>query len=177
MTAAKQAWLDTGLALLEEQGPGGLTIDELTRRLGRTKGSYYHHFKSRDGFVDALLRHWEEENTQRIIREAEAAGEAEAKKRLLTQLTQPLHESRIEVHIRAWALTESRVRAYVARVDEARMGYVRRIAEVATGDRDRAQAIARIVYAVFVGAQQVLPPIKGKELVRLYADLERLYEL
>ncbi len=57
------------------------------------------------------------------------------------------------------------------------MGYVRRIAEETTGDPERARAIARIVYAVFVGAQQVLPPVKGKELVRLYADLERLYEL
>lgn len=177
MHNAKQAWLETGLEIIEEHGPHALTIDELTRRLGLTKGSYYHHFKSRDGFVDALLRYWEQERTQKIISKAEAEAETSAKKRLLTRLTTPLHASQLEVHIRAWGLTEERVRAHVRRVDEARRAYVERIALAATGDAERARAIAQIVYAVFVGAQQMLPPVTGPELIRLYADLERLYEM
>lgn len=176
MRDARQPWLDAGLDILETHGPAVLTIDELARRLGRTKGSYYHHFRSRAGFVDALLRYWEEASTLRIIAAAEAARETAAKKRTLTELTVPLHASRLEVHIRAWALAAPAVRAHVERVDAERLAYVERIALAVTGDAERARTIARAVYAVFVGAQQMLPPVTGRELVELYAELERLYD-
>lgn len=174
---AKQAWLTAGFKILEESGPAALTIDELTRRLGLTKGSYYHHFKSREGYVDALMAYWEEEMTLRIIRKADTAATNAEKARTLTLLTMPLHESNLEVHIRAWSLADPQVREYVRRVDKARFEYVAKVAAHLAKDPARGRRVARIIYAVFVGAQQMLPPIHGKELISVYADLEKLYEL
>lgn len=41
-----------GLDILSEYGEGELTIDFLCQKLGVTKGSFYHHFKSRDLFLE-----------------------------------------------------------------------------------------------------------------------------
>ena len=175
VSKAKKAWFEAGLRILEESGPAALTIDELTRRLGLTKGSYYHHFKSREGYVDALLQFWEEEMTLKIIREAEAASGRE-KARRLTSLTLPLQESALELHIRAWSLADVRVREYVKRVDKVRCDYVAKVAATKARDTAQARRMARLVYAVFVGAQQMLPPLRGRELVSIYSDLEKLYD-
>lgn len=176
ISKAKKPWLEAGIRLLEERGAAGLTIEELTRQLNLTKGSFYHHFKSRDGFVEALLEYWEEEWTLRIIRKADAAATAPEKARVLTMLTMPLHESNLELHIRAWALSDERARAYVARVDRLRLRFLEKVGARIAKNKERGQQVARALFAVFTGAQQIVPPIKGKELIRLYAEVEKLYE-
>src|SRR5258708_2447595 len=61
----KKQYFDTALEVLAELGFKGLNIGVLCRRLGVTSGSFYHHFGSWQGFVDALLEHWE--NRQVLI--------------------------------------------------------------------------------------------------------------
>src|SRR5271154_5169142 len=55
---AKTDWLQLGERLLSEEGPQALSLERLTEAAGRTKGSFYHHFQSRDGFLAALAAHW-----------------------------------------------------------------------------------------------------------------------
>lgn len=47
----KQRLLDTGLALLLEQGYNHLGIDPLLKQAGVPKGSFYHHFRSKEDFA------------------------------------------------------------------------------------------------------------------------------
>ena len=56
-------WLDAGLDILRENGEDQLTIESLCARLGRTKGSYYHHFTDVAAYLDALLAHWADKQT------------------------------------------------------------------------------------------------------------------
>lgn len=51
-------WLALGLSALMEAGPEAMTIEALTARAGKTRGSFYHHFPDRDGFVDGILDLW-----------------------------------------------------------------------------------------------------------------------
>ena len=46
------------MQLLSEEGPPALSLERLTEAAGRTKGSFYHHFQGRDGFLAALVAHW-----------------------------------------------------------------------------------------------------------------------
>jgi AcrR family transcriptional regulator len=63
---AREDWLETGLQLLGSEGEKALTIERLCQVAGRTKGSFYHHFKSYDDFVNALLEYWQSECTNQI---------------------------------------------------------------------------------------------------------------
>ncbi len=176
MTVDKRTpWLQAGLFLLEESGPACMTIDELTQRVGLTKGSFYHHFKDRGGYVKALLEYWEEQMTHRLIEQADLQASSKEKQRHLTQLTLALYDSPLELNLRAWAMSSPLVTRYVERVDQARVEYLNQIAFEITGDADRARQLAEIAYAVFVGGQQILPQIPRERLLELYGELDRLY--
>ncbi|HVN70419.1 MAG TPA: TetR/AcrR family transcriptional regulator, partial [Desulfomonilia bacterium] len=47
----KTVWLEQGLKILATKGPGALSIEGLTKVTGKTKGSFYHHFGSREKYI------------------------------------------------------------------------------------------------------------------------------
>lgn len=56
----KAGWIALGRAALAEAGPGALTVEALTARAGKTRGSFYHHFAAHGDFLAALARDWRE---------------------------------------------------------------------------------------------------------------------
>jgi len=58
---ANERLMDAALSLMWEQGYGGVTIDDICRRAGVNKGSFYYFFDSKsDLAVGALERYWQE---------------------------------------------------------------------------------------------------------------------
>lgn len=155
--ASKRDWLDEGLKLLAEQGAPGVTIERLAERLELSKGSFYHHFKGMPGFRAALLAHFEAEHTTRYIEKAEQAS-GDKLHALLEFVYAPGGGPDLEIAMRAWALQDVEAREVQARVDRTRAGYLAELCH----DAD----LARALYLVFVGASQVVPPLKPAELRR-----------
>ena len=58
--STQTTWLVEGFTILKDTGAAGLTIKNLTTRLNKSKGSFYHHFKNRDDYSEKLLAYWEE---------------------------------------------------------------------------------------------------------------------
>ena len=56
-SATKQKLFDAALRLVGERGAAGVTVDEIAAEAGVAKGTVYYNFGSKDGLVDALLRH------------------------------------------------------------------------------------------------------------------------
>ncbi len=168
--ASKQDWLDAGLEILAERGAPALTVDELTRRLELSKGSFYHHFRGSGGFKSALLAHFEALSTTRYIDLVESDPDAPPMIKLRRLLDQALTEDGgpdVEVAVRAWALQDAEARHTQARVDRTRMDYVRALGEEACGDAEEAELRGRLLYLVVIGASQVIPPVPPDELRRL----------
>jgi AcrR family transcriptional regulator len=53
----KQKLFDAALRLIGERGPAEVTVDQIAAEAEVAKGSVYYNFGSKDGLVDALLRH------------------------------------------------------------------------------------------------------------------------
>ncbi|MCW2994194.1 MAG: putative HTH-type transcriptional regulator, partial [Conexibacter sp.] len=49
-----EALLDAGIAVAEEHGLAGLSVNRVVAEAGLAKGTFYVHFVDRDAFVDAL---------------------------------------------------------------------------------------------------------------------------
>lgn len=142
--------LTHGLALLAEGGIDALTIDALCARIGATKGSFYHHFAGRDDFLRALLEHWAAPRPARASRARSPRRRMEA---LLPAAQGP------EAAIRAWAMRDPTARDYQRRVDTRRLGELEALLGEATGDPARAALLARMGYALLLGAQALAPPV------------------
>lgn len=142
--------LTQGLALLAEGGIDALTIDALCTRIGATKGSFYHHFTGRDDFLRALLEHWA------TPRPASASRARSPRRRMEALL--PADQGP-ETAIRAWAMRDPTARDYQRRVDARRLDELEALLGEATGDPARAALLARMGYALLLGAQTLAPPV------------------
>jgi len=168
----RRGWLEEGTVILEAMGAEALTIEALTNRLGVTKGSFYHHFKNYQDFKKSLLVFYEEERTLQIIQLAERAAMPLAKLERIMQAT--LRPSQLEVAFRAWALQDELVRDYKQRIDQQRLAYLEEVISVLIGNRSRAARTAQLLYSVYVGSQQIIPPIQGNDLAYLYQEVQRV---
>jgi AcrR family transcriptional regulator len=72
VSRSREDWIDAAWSALGEGGVEGVRIERLARQLGVTKGSFYWHFKNRQGLIDALIDRWfsmREENREEFLRE------------------------------------------------------------------------------------------------------------
>jgi AcrR family transcriptional regulator len=172
----KSTWLDEALKILAEQGASFLTIETLTQRLNLTKGSFYHHFKSYEGFKTALLTYFEEVSTLHIIR---LTNEEDTPQKRLIRLLQlstdyPPHT---EVGFRAWAMQDAEVRAYQQRIDIQRHAYVRELfLEMGYADSQSA-LMSHVFYAILIGGEHMLPTPSMSDFKAMFDEFLRLYDI
>jgi TetR/AcrR family transcriptional regulator, transcriptional repressor for nem operon len=57
-TGPRRKLLDATLHVVRAQGYAGASVDDICRQAGVTKGSFFHHFKSKDELAIAATEHW-----------------------------------------------------------------------------------------------------------------------
>ena len=168
-------WLDQGLSVLSRQGDAGLTLERLCRLLGKTKGSFYHHFEDIHAYHQALLEHWRARHTRSLIAATAPLPTAAARRAALDRLALSL-DPRIEMAIRAWAQTDRRTAGVVAAVDRERIDYLSELHRQHGFAPTAAEELAIIEYTTFVGwlaaFGQAPSPLRARVLQRWSSLLE-----
>jgi AcrR family transcriptional regulator len=143
-------WEDAALAAIAAHGLGSLSIPDLARSLGVTKGSFYWHFTGLPQLVQASLRRWEEID-RAALEEVRRIEEPRAR---LTALFVQAMKSR-EAHALFVALSPSStpaVKAILRRVSERRLQLlVDSFRELGLSSAD-AREQALLTYSAYVGA-------------------------
>ncbi|WP_433560432.1 TetR/AcrR family transcriptional regulator [Nocardia sp. CA-151230] len=169
----KDQYFEFGLETLAQAGFKGLNIGVLVKNLGVTSGSFYHHFGSWQGYVDALLAYWENLQVQKL-RDMQFGGttpEADVEK--LRELTIDLHHE-AEAAIRAWGANDESVRAVQRRVDDARRKTVGKAIGGVVGDRKLAKTLTSLGMAMLTGYQQLAAAGHHDDLGALLDEYLRL---
>jgi AcrR family transcriptional regulator len=166
-------WLQAGLAAVVEDGPNGLRIDRLCRRLGVSKGSFHHHFAGAADFKRSLLAAYEGlavKALNQAIHQTEAAPPQAALAGLTTAITGTpgFYRPELEVAMRAWAFSDAAVRAVQERVDLQRLESLYGIWSKILDDPAQAHTAALLPYLVAIGASLVQPPTPPDQLQRIY---------
>lgn len=171
---SKASWLDFALKQLVEKGPDSLRVSVICEAKGVTKGSFYHHFKNRQDFIDQLMKHWHQTLTMALIEQADTAlGPLER----LEKLDQVIAETNIEaeMHIRAWALKDPSIAPYLAEVDQHRQQYLKQCYIELGVNSVLADDIAMISYAQFLGLLQLYPKPDNDTMLRLSGMVSRQF--
>jgi len=53
--ALKEKWLEEGYEEFAQDGPENLSINQIAKKIGASRSSFYHHFAEIDLFIDELL--------------------------------------------------------------------------------------------------------------------------
>jgi AcrR family transcriptional regulator len=122
----REAWLDAARQALGEGGLPALSPEPLARRLGVTKGSFYHYFTGIDAFVVEVVAQWEAVGTEALIVELDrVADPRERLTRLLAAAWDEVGHLRAEAALLIAAISgDERVRPTCLRVHRRRLAYV-----------------------------------------------------
>jgi len=169
---SKQDWIDLAFTKLIENGLDALSAEPMARELGVTRGSFYHHFKSRTDFLDQVLQGWEDVSTGRVFQLSQE-GSPEERLKCLSDLAWST-SLELDAAVRAWALHCEMARDYVCRVDEQRLAYVTSLYEAASSNKATARKLARVAYFGFLGVLFYQPKMTEQERNEFRADLHSL---
>ncbi|MBT0568518.1 TetR/AcrR family transcriptional regulator [Williamsia sp. CHRR-6] len=153
-STSRQAYLDTGLAVLADLGYGGLKLAEVCRRLGVTSGSFYHFFENWGGYTTELITYWRDEQTTALINEVLSEPDPRQRLWVLRSIGLSL-PYRAEGAIRTWSNVDPEVRVIQTEVDAARFAALSDSAFALCGDRARADMFARWSMYLLVGYEQI----------------------
>lgn len=157
---------------IEVAGVRALSVEGVARRLGVTKGGFYHHFSDRRALLRAALALWE----QRWVIDLNKGLEAlhDPRERLQTVLVRAVVELRPTVIIQLMAASDDpEVAAVLGRAAEARVGLLLRALIELGVAKDAARRRALLTYAAYLGLAQLrvqLPDEVSDERLRGYVD-------
>lgn len=114
----KELWLRTALETVAHTNSDKISIDALANKLNVTKGSFYHHFKSRQDLVDQIIEYWVQRFNAYVIETVSAIeGSGEEKLLALMKLVNQEGLNLYDTTLRAWAAKDSKIAAKILEVD------------------------------------------------------------
>lgn len=149
----REDWVRAAVRLGARVGFENLQVEPLAVEIGATKGSFYWHFTDRGDLLEAVLQHWEQRATADVIAAVESVADAtpeESMERLLGMVFSHPENDASEWRI-LLAADHPVIGPVVARVHEARIGYVARLLQARGLQADRARTRARLAYAGYLG--------------------------
>lgn len=172
---SRDAWVDTGLELLANEGPRAVRVEVLAQRLGVTRGGFYRQFGGRDELVDAMLDTWERRSTDDVHALVEAeGGDPASKVRKAGMLTFSAELLPIDLSVREWARRDRRIAARLRRVDNRRMDYLRELISTLSGDAEDVEARAMLAFSLVIGNHLIAADHQGAGRARVLRDATRL---
>jgi len=169
---SRRDYLAAGLDVLADGGESALTINELCRRLGVTKGSFYHHFASGSVFRRSLLEEWAVTRTAELAAQIGAEPNPVRRIGLLKAAAIDLdHEA--EAAIRSWAGRDPAAARAQAEVDAVREAALVLAFTDLGVEPAHAAVLGRLGVAILVGSQQLEERVDRARLAALFDEYER----
>lgn len=147
-------WARAALGVIAEAGVPAVTIDELAKRLGATRGSFYWHYHSRDELIRAAVELWARESTTDRLPELEAIGDPGKRLRALLRSVYEAPADAAELAL-STSGDDPLVAPVFAQVTLRRMDVLRRIFSELGTTPSEADDRAWLAYAFYIGHHQL----------------------
>lgn len=171
---SKQDWVDAGVNCLKNLGPSAISAEKLSKFLGVTRGSFYHHFDSIGEFNQAVLDYWAEASTIsrfQLAKEAATTPEEE-----LAQLVEMSWQGDIdlEIAVRTWGASNEQAQQRIAIIDKFRLEYLTHLYQTVVKDDEKGKRLAQIAFYGLLGAINAQPRMPQDELGKLVSSIQAM---
>ena len=122
---SRRDWILKGQEILRESGVSAVKLAPLTRRLGVSTGSFYHHFSDFDEYLGAIAEAFSVDRVQSLLNRARAAGgDPVGRIRALAQLSLEDHTFDLDRAMRVWATMDERAQITVRKAEELVLAFL-----------------------------------------------------
>jgi len=150
---SRQAWIDAVLDALVDGGIEAVRIDRLCQKLGVTKGSFYHHFSSRDDLLEAVTDYWAETQAEEARNLAAPRGrDALAKLGAVNFFAARRDIGRRDHAMRRWGAVDARAARAVRAADARIVDLIEQTLAGAGVPRLEVRPLARVLFFTALGA-------------------------
>lgn len=173
---AREDWIRAALRALHDEGHIAATPNRLAIKLGLTRGSFYHHFRGLDDFIDALMECFESEGIISGFEQAEREGNdpwQQLQGMLSFAETRSFH---LELALRAWGLNHARVAHHLERIDAEREHRLAPVFARLMHNPEQGRRLARLAMLAFIGRLCSFPAPKEEEFTGWLIDLKCLLQ-
>jgi AcrR family transcriptional regulator len=150
-------WVVYGLLTLERVGIHAVRIEEMARRSGRTPGSFYGYFASRDALLEAMAADWKQRrlaqldwthrHLKRMGRYTLSGVIEDFRDRVQGQWVRP----DLDLAMRVWARHDPRARRAVQACDDCRLTHAMAMVRSERPDAQDAPEIALLLNWILAG--------------------------
>ena len=118
-------WILAGQDMLRAEGIGGLKLSNLTKRLGVSTGSFYHHFTDFEDYLGAVAESFSADRVQGLI-DRTLVGDPDPVTRMqsLAKLSLEDHTFELDKAMRIWATMDERAAITVARSERLVLAFL-----------------------------------------------------
>ncbi|MFN2593997.1 MAG: TetR/AcrR family transcriptional regulator [Actinomycetota bacterium] len=134
-----------------EEGVAAVAIEKLAVRLRATKGSFYHHFPTRDALIVAALEDWELSQTEAVIERLQLVPDAGERLRAVLAAAFADQAGGARDAALMASATHPLVRPIIKRVTERRLRYFTDTYVELGLSRPRARRRALMLYLSYIG--------------------------
>jgi AcrR family transcriptional regulator len=156
----RSEWITAAVEILGREGVDAVRVEVLAKRLGVTKGSFYHHFTDRDELLRAVLDRWHERATSHVIDlvHQHSRRPEERLRRLLEMVIDPAKRQPfgfVDVGVREWARKDRRAQSMLESVDAERLSHIRERLLALGCEPQEAETRAHLIYSYILGEAHV----------------------
>jgi AcrR family transcriptional regulator len=148
----------------------------MTEYAGKTRGSFYHHFESRDAFLEALIEDWQASSLTALSERLQKAEGPDAQRAIMRKVSMEWDGS-FERELRYLAAQEPSVAQLLAKVDELRIQGLASMIRLLRPDVEDADALAFVQYASVVGGQMLLKSGDDPRIPAIWKVGNQLFDL
>lgn len=154
-SATRLEWLHAGQELLREGGRQAVKLSALSRRVGRTTGSFYHHFANMSEYLTALIHYFGEEQP---VASLEAISALDPRARLVRMGAITVMDNMVPLYtaMREWGTYDLEAAEAVAAADGALLTFLERAFRDLGCSESEARVRAELLFAI--GAMPLAPP-------------------
>ena len=169
-------WLKKAVDVLKTEGIDAVKVEYLAKKMGKTKGSFYHFFKNRDDLLDAILEYYGElfhYQTSRYYSSLDGPPQEKLWETILSRLKINIQD--FDLAIRSWSKKDNRAKKKYEEVLLDALNQISGLFVEMGFDEDDALIRARFVLNIVRGddfnAIQKIPIAEGSKLIRQQYEL------
>jgi len=180
IVAQKIDWLNLGFNLFSRKGPNGLVVEQMAKTLKCNKSSFYWHFKSKEAFIQELVKMWSYNDTQQIIDLAEKVGDiTERYHRFIGLVFQKDPYLDFVFYLKRYALKNIQYQSIIDTTDNQRLDYLKSMLLELGVEEQQAEIKSIILYRYLIGFHEMYryKPLEPGYLTDVKRDIKMMLDL